>query len=132
MIIQDVLEYSAERFEKPTKPGLYLQNQDGYGSDVGSITAMAAAGAQVAVFTTGSGSIVGHAVIPVFKVTANEETQSRMADNIDYFVSPTSTSLKDSLDNEGKQIFDCIMAVACGKQTKAEELGQDDFSVLKF
>lgn len=130
--IQDVLEYSAKRIEKPTRPGLYLQNQNGYGSDVGSITAMAAAGAQIAVFATGCGAIVGHAIIPVLKVTANEETYSRMADNIDYFVSPVNNYLKDSYDNEGIQIFKRLMEVASGKQTTAEKLGQDDFAVLRI
>jgi altronate dehydratase large subunit len=130
--VDDVLEYSSQRIEKPIRPGLYLQNQNGYGSDVGSITAMAAAGAQIAVFTTGSGSIVGHAIIPVFKVTANEETYNNMADNIDYFVSPNITSSKDSLVKEGLQIFNSIMEVANGKQTKAEELCQDDFAVLRI
>lgn len=131
-MIQDVLEYSTRRIEKPTRPGLYLQNQNGYGSDVGSITAMAAAGTQIAVFTTGSGSIVGHALVPVFKVTANEETYTRMADNIDYFVSPVNNPLEDSLDKEGEQIANCLMEVASGELTKAEELGQDDFAVLRI
>jgi altronate dehydratase large subunit len=130
--IQDVLEYSVNRIEKPIKPGLYLQNQDGYGSDVGSLTAMAAAGAQMSVFTTGSGSIVGHALIPVFKVTANDETYNRMEDNIDYFVSPVRYFLKEPRNNDGIQIFKCLMKVASGKQTKAEKLGQDDFAILRI
>lgn len=130
--IQDVLEYSVKSIEKPSVQGLYLQNQDGYGSDIGSITAMAAAGAQIAVFATGSGTTVGHAIIPVYKVTANEETYSRMKDNIDYFVTPADNYLKDSYDEEGIQILKRIIRVASGTQTKAEELGQDDFAVLRI
>ncbi len=130
--IKGVLEYFTDSIEKPAKPGLYLQNQDGYGSDVGSITAMTAAGAQMAVFTTGSGSIVGHAVVPVFKVTANDATYRRMADNIDYFVTPVDYWSRASLDREGKRIFQSLIKVASGQQTKAEVLCQEDFAVLRM
>ena len=65
--IQGVLHNDWDRFDKPTKPGLYLM--DGPGWDVPSVTHMVATGAQIVCFTTGRGSTTGHAVAPVIKIT---------------------------------------------------------------
>jgi altronate dehydratase large subunit len=89
---------------------------------------MAAAGAQIAVFSTGSGSVCGHAIVPTFKITANEETYSRMPENVDYLVSMRNSGSMQ-LDRAGMHICEELIGIACGKLTKAEKLNQDDFLV---
>lgn len=125
--IQGVLENSEERLERPRRGGLWLQ--DGTGWDVASITHMVAAGAQVAAFTTGRGSTVGHAIAPVIKITGNPETYTRLKDNIDIDASPILEG-GESISSMGERIFKFIVEVASGRKTKAEILGYRDFAVF--
>ena len=126
--IQGVLENSRLKLEKPTKPGLYLQ--DGTGWDVASITHMLAVGAQIAVFTTGRGATTGHAIAPVIKVTGNSITYSKMEDNIEVNAGKIIEG-KAGITEMGKDIFDMIVRVASGEKTKTEILGYNDFVVWR-
>ncbi len=82
-------------------------------------------------FTTGRGTPTGNPVIPVIKVTGNELTAKRMADNIDVDTSPVLQG-KETLDEAGKTIYDFIFEVANGEQTKAEILGHAEFSISRI
>lgn len=126
--IQGVLFNDWERFDKPTKPGLYLM--DGPGWDVPSVTHMVAAGAQVVCFTSGRGSTTGHAVAPVIKITGNPETYERMTDNMDINAG-TILDGSESLNSVGQRIYDMIVQTANGRQTKAEALGYKDYLVFR-
>ena len=124
--IQGVLQNDRERLDRPTAPGLYIQ--DGTGWDVASVTHMAAVGAQMAVFTTGRGSTTGHAVMPVIKVTGNPQTYAKMTDNMDVnagrIIDGTS-----SISEVGEEIYELILRVASGEKTKPEILGFEDFLI---
>ena len=126
--IQGVLYNNWERFDKPTRPGLYVM--DGPGWDVPSVTHMVAAGAQVVCFTTGRGSTTGHAIAPVIKVTGNPATYERMRDNIDINAG-TILDGSESIRDVGERIFKTVVATASGRLTKAEALGYKDFIVFK-
>jgi len=126
--VQGVLRNDWERFDTPTRPGLWLQ--DGTGWDVPSVTHMVAAGAQVVCFTSGRGSTTGHAVAPVIKITGNPETYRRMEDNMDVNAG-TILDGRESLRGVGERIFNAIVETASGRKTKAEALGYDDFVVFK-
>ena len=126
--IQGVLYNNWERFDKPTRPGLYVM--DGPGWDVPSVTHMVAAGAQVVCFTTGRGSTTGHAIAPVIKVTGNPATYERMRDNIDINAG-TILDGSESIRDVGERIFKTVVATASGRLTKAEALGYKDFLVFK-
>ncbi|MDE2043378.1 MAG: UxaA family hydrolase, partial [Alphaproteobacteria bacterium] len=52
-------------------------------SDNAEIVEMIACGAQLILFTTGRGSVVGSAIVPVIKICANPETYQRMHDDMD-------------------------------------------------
>jgi altronate dehydratase large subunit len=126
--IQGVLENSRERLERPTKPGLYIQ--DGTGWDVASITHMAAVGAQVAVFTTGRGSTTGHAIVPVIKVTGTPATFERMVDNMDVNAGRIIEGTA-SIRQVGNEIYQLILDVASGAKSKPEALGFQDFQTYR-
>jgi altronate dehydratase large subunit len=126
--IQGVLFNNWERFDTPSKPGLYLM--DGPGWDVPSVTHMVAAGAQVVCFTTGRGSTTGHAVAPVIKITGNKQTYVKMRDNMDVNAGVILDG-SGSLNNVGKTIFQLIVDTANGRKTKAEALGYHDYIVFK-
>lgn len=125
--IQDVLEHSAQRLQRPAGPGLYLM--DGTAWDVPSITQMVAVGAQVAVFTTGRGSTTGHAIVPVIKVTGNPSTYAHMADNMDVNAA-LIISGEASIAAVGDEIYKLVVRVASGQMPLAEALGFHDFQMF--
>ena len=104
----------------PEKKGLVLMDTPCY--DMLSVTAKAAGGSQLIVFTTGRGNAIGNPVVPVMKVTANGETFRRMNDNIDLDMSGVLTenvSLDEMADRTLRQIADTLS----GRLTSAEVLG---------
>ncbi len=126
--IVGVLRNDWNGLERPRGGGLWLQ--DGTGWDIGSVTHMVAAGAQIVVFTTGRGSTVGHAIAPVIKVTGNPITYRHMRDNIDINAG-TIIEGRESIREVGGRIFRFILEVASGRKTKAELLGYRDFAIFK-
>lgn len=54
-----------------------------------------------------------------------------MRDNMDMDVSKILRG-KESVSHAGRRVFEEIMAVASGKLTKAERVGQRDFAIFKI
>ena len=125
--IQGVLQNNWDRFDRPTKSGLWLQ--DGTGWDVPSVTHMVAAGAQVVCFTSGQGSTTGHAIAPVIKITGNPVTYQQMEDNMDINAG-TILDGSESLNSVGDRIYKMVIDTANGKKTKAEALGYRDYIIF--
>ncbi len=125
-VVRGVLENSLRLLEKPKRKGLYLQ--DGTGEDVHGLTHMVAAGAQIVVFTTGRGNTVGYALAPVIKVTGNPETYRKMEDDMDINAG-TIMNGEESIAAVGDRIFQEILKVASGEETKSEALGYKDFEI---
>jgi altronate dehydratase large subunit len=126
--IQGVLKNDRDALDTPDRSGLWLQ--DGTGWDVPSVTQMVAAGAQVVAFTSGRGSTTGHAIAPVLKVTGNPETYEMLKDNMDINAG-TILDGSESLSSVGRRIFNALIEVASGRETKAEALGFQEFIVYK-
>ncbi len=116
--IVDVIDYA----QIPSKKGPMLMDDPSY--DAPSITGMVAAGAQMIVFTTGLGTPFGIAVSPVIKVISNTPAYERMMDNTDINAG-TILEGKETIAQVGKRIYQLILDVANGKQTKAEEQGEN-------
>jgi altronate dehydratase len=89
---------------------------------------MAAAGAQIIVFSTGRGATLGHAILPMIHVCSHPETYQKMQEDMDINAG-TIVEGKESVEQVGKRIFEEIRTVASGKLTKAEAFGYDTFSV---
>ena len=119
--ITDVLDYA----EYANKPGLNLLCTPG--NDVESTTALAGSGANIILFTTGLGTPTGNPVAPVIKISSNTDLAQRMPDLIDVDAGGVITGEK-SIPQMGEELMEYIINVASGKlQTKAQQLGQDDF-----
>jgi len=116
--IQEVYEYG----ERPQGKGLFIVDTPGREPEV--LTALAAAGAQVVVFTTGLGAPQGFPFIPVIKVTANPATYERLSDHLDMLVNLTGHT---DFAETGRVLYQEIIEVASGKQTKAEILNYGNF-----
>ena len=101
---------------------------DTAGYDISSVTSMVAAGCNAIIFTTGRGTPTGNAIVPVLKVTANAQTYSWMADNIDVDLSGIiagELTIAAASDLLMKKIHD----VCNGRLTKAEAYGFSDIAV---
>lgn len=109
--------------DAPTQKGLLLM--DGPGHDGEVTTGEVAAGAQMVCFPTGRGTPSGFPGVPVIKITGNPRTYEKMKENID--INAGKVLLGEcTLQEMGREIYDEIIAVASGKQSKAEILGHDE------
>lgn len=117
--VVDVLDYG----DRLTKCGLSLLN--GPGNDIVAITNLMAAGVHMVLFTTGRGTPVGSAV-PTVKIATNHNLAVRKANWIDFDASPTldGNPLTDEL-------FEYIIRVANGEETKNEIHGYREISIFK-
>lgn len=121
--------------QRPPGPGLYLLDvvPDGdpkFGfpniNDSAEIIELISCGAHVVVFVTGRGSVVGSAVSPVLKVCANPETFERMSSDMDVNAGRILRG-DTTLSQVGDEIFDKIVGLAQGEQSKSEMLGHFEF-----
>ncbi|MEM1370868.1 MAG: UxaA family hydrolase [Pseudomonadota bacterium] len=106
--------------EKPTSRGLWLMDQPSYSPE--SLTGFAAAGAQMALFSTGSGNSYTSALMPTIKLTANAATAKRLGAQIDFDCS----ELMAGSDPEPctQQLLHHIQSVASGMLTFGEILNE--------
>lgn len=95
-------------------------------NDSAEIAELMACGAQVVLFSTGRGSVVGSAISPVIKVCANPDTWARMADDMDVDAGRILEG-DATLDQVGAEIHECVRAVAAGAPTRSEALGHREF-----
>lgn len=114
--LSDVVEYA----QPITTPGLNLMDTPGY--DPVSVTGLIAGGANVVVFTTGRGSVIGSRPTPLIKVCTNTETFNRMVDDMDINAGRIADGTV-TVDELGVEIFEEILRVASGHKTVSEELG---------
>ncbi|MAM90188.1 MAG: altronate hydrolase [Opitutaceae bacterium] len=119
--IEDVFDYP----EWIRKPGLSLLCTPG--GDVESTTAMAGAGANVMMFSTGLGTPTGNPVTPVMKISSNSVIAEKLSDIIDFDTGPVIGG-SQSIDELADALFDLAIQTASGEyEVCAQLLGQDDF-----
>jgi altronate dehydratase large subunit len=116
--ISGVLKYS----ERPKGKGLYLMDTPAF--EPYALSALAAASAQVILFTTGVGAPHGFPLVPVVKVTGNPKTEALLSEHIDVGVSDVLEG-RTTLEEASKRVLERVIDVASGKRTKAEILGYD-------
>jgi len=97
------------------------------GNDVESTTALAGAGANVILFSTGLGTPTGNPVAPVIKVSSNSDLARRLPDIIDFDAGPIVTGER-GIEDAGDDLLELVIAVASGEtRPRAVQLGQNDF-----
>jgi altronate hydrolase len=116
--LRAVYEYA----EPVTQRGFVVMDTPGY--DPASVTGMVAGGANVVVFTTGRGSCYGCKPVPTIKVSTNTPMYERMVEDMD--VNAGRILEGASVEEVGQEIFEMIVDVASGKQTKSEAQGIGD------
>ena len=114
----DVYRYA----EPVTAPGFVVMDTPGY--DPPSVTGMVAGGANVVVFTTGRGSVFGCKPAPSIKIATNSLLYQHMSEDMDLDAGVILDGV--AIEEVGQRIFDLILDVASGKQTKSEAQGVGD------
>ena len=117
--VVDVLDYG----DVLSKNGLSLLN--GPGNDIVAITNLMAAGVHIILFTTGRGTPVG-APVPTIKIATNHSLAERKTGWIDFDASPTLEG--NPLTEE---LFDYVVSVAEGRETKNEINDYREISIFK-
>ncbi len=115
-IIDDFIEYGEQVREGK------LTVVDSPGREPELLTGLAAAGAQVIIFTTGRGAPQGYPICPVIKVTANPRTYCKLHEFIDvgFDVNENLEDIKSVFDDDSNKLLQYFNGVCNGKQTKAE------------
>ena len=118
----DVVEYAA----RVDTPGLVFMDTPGY--DPPCTTGLVAGGANVLVFTTGRGSVLGLKPTPCVKVATNTPMYDRMKDDMDFNAGTILSG--ESVESAGRRMFEMILDVASGERTKSElsGVGEEEFA----
>lgn len=121
-LVVDVLDYG----DTLTKKGLTLLNAPG--NDGVSTTALAAAGCQLILFSTGRGTPFG-TIVPTIKISTNSNLYSKKKNWIDFDAGRLLMGAnKESLTDE---FFSLVIDVASGKMTKAEKIKFKEIVIFK-
>ena len=97
------------------------------GNDVESTTAMAGAGANLILFSTGLGTPTGNPVSPVIKISSSSKLAHSFSEYVDFDTGPIVDGAK-TVESLGESLLEQVIAYASGsKKTKAVVQGRDDF-----
>lgn len=108
------------------KPGLNLLSAPG--NDLVASTALAAAGAQIVLFTTGRGTPFASPV-PTVKVSSNSALAQKKQNWIDFNCGTLAENT--TLKALSETFFRYVLEVASGRPVKSEEAGFHDMAIFK-
>lgn len=133
--IQGVLRVS----EPPSGPGLWILDsvpdehfmQFGYTNpnDTEGIMDLISVGAQIVLFVTGRGSVIGSPIAPLIKVTGNSHTFQIMHDDMDFDASRVLTG-ELTLKQSAEELAELVGRIAAGEPSKPESLGHREYFVM--
>jgi len=125
--------------ERPPHPGLWILDsvpdphfmQFGYTNpnDTEGIMDLIASGAQIILFITGRGSVIGAPISPLIKITGNSKTYRHMEGDMDFDASRILTG-ELSMQEAAQELLQMVVRVAEGKPSKSEALGHREYFVM--
>jgi altronate hydrolase len=120
--VKGVLAYG----ETVKTPGLNLLSAPG--NDLVASTALAAAGAQILLFTTGRGTPFASPV-PTVKIATNSKLAGKKSNWIDFNAGVLVEGT--SMEELSGQFYDYVIEVASGRRVCSEEAGFHDMAIFK-
>jgi len=120
--VKGVLSYG----ETVKERGLNLLSAPG--NDLVAATALAAAGAQIVLFTTGRGTPFASPV-PTIKIASNSSLAKKKNGWIDFNAGVLVEGA--SMDEMAEEFFGFVLEVASGKKVRSEEAGFHDMAIFK-
>ena len=104
---------------------------DSPGYDPASVTGQIAGGCNIVCFTTGRGSAFGSKPAPTIKLATNSAMFERMRDDMDINCGDILSD-QISVQEKGRSIYEMILRVASGEQTKSEAQGLGDYEFVPW
>ncbi len=86
-------------------------------------------GAQIILFVTGRGSVIGAPIAPLIKITGNSRTYHRMIDDMDFDAGRILTG-ELTLAQAGQALLEMVVQIASGSASKSEVLGHREYFVM--
>jgi altronate hydrolase len=117
--LMEVYKYA----EPVTASGLVFMDTPGY--DPVSATGQIAGGANLICFTTGRGSMFGAKPAPSIKLATNSPMYARLSEDMDINCGEILDGTAD-MEAMGQRIFELMLAIASGEESKSESLGLGD------
>ena len=115
--------------EPVTAKGFTFMDSPGY--DPASVTGQIASGCNLVTFTTGRGSAFGSKPSPCVKIATNTEMYTRLIDDMD--INAGAMLTEDlSLEEKGREIYQLLLDVASGRQSKSEVQGLGDYEFVPW
>lgn len=124
--------------EAPRGPGLWIMDsvpdphfmQFGYTNpnDSEGIMNLISCGAQVVLFVTGRGSVIGSPIAPLIKITGNSRTYRHMIEDMDFDAGRVLAG-ECSLGAAGDELLSLVTRIAGGEPAKPELLGHREYFV---
>jgi altronate hydrolase len=125
--------------EAPPQPGLWIMDsvpdahfmQFGYTNpnDTEGIMDLISAGAQIVLFVTGRGSVIGSPIAPLIKITGNSATFRALSDDMDFDAGRVLTG-ELTLAQAARELLELVVQTARGTPTKPELLGHREYFVM--
>lgn len=112
--------------ERVSKPGLNLLSAPG--NDLVASTALAAAGAQIVLFTTGRGTPFA-CPVPTMKIATNSSLARKKRNWIDFNAGVLVEGRP--MEEVAQEFFDAVLDIASGKKVCSEEAGFHDMAIFK-
>jgi altronate hydrolase len=132
--IQGVIRVS----EAPPGPGLWIMDsvpdehfmQFGYTNpnDTEGIMDLISSGAQIVLFVTGRGSVIGSPVAPLVKVTGNSATFAALREDMDFDAGRVLDGHL-TIEQAGAELTALVTHLAAGEPSKPEALGHREYFV---
>jgi altronate hydrolase len=98
-------------------------------NDTEGIMDLISGGAQIILFVTGRGSVIGAPISPLIKITGNSRTYQRMIDDMDFDAGRILTG-ELTLAQAGQALLEMVVQIAGGEMSKSEALGHREYFVM--
>ena len=114
--------------EPVTAKGFTFMDSPGY--DPASVTGQIASGCNLVAFTTGRGSAFGAKPSPSIKIATNSQMYHRLTDDMDVNAGDILDGM--SVEEKGREIYELLLRVASGEQSKSEAQGLGDYEFVPW
>jgi altronate hydrolase len=98
-------------------------------NDTEGIMDLISGGAQIVLFVTGRGSVIGSPISPLIKITGNSQTFRRMQDDMD-FDAGRILSGEISMNTAAEELLQLVIQTAAGSPSKPEMLGHREYFLM--
>jgi altronate hydrolase len=98
-------------------------------NDTEGIMDLISVGAQIMLFVTGRGSVIGSPIAPLVKITGNAQTFSRMQEDMDFDASPVLAGTR-TIQQSADELRELVQEIAMGRESKPEALGHREYFVM--